>query len=79
MVGGVDVKVDDAPAGGGAGTGANQAAGVLVLLPHFDGGEGEGFDGLPLGFVSGLGGGGVDPVPAVGEEVGEALTEGIEG
>jgi len=77
MVGGVDVQVNGSPVGGGAGSSSNQAVGVLVELPHLDRSEGEGFDGLPLGFISRLGSGGIDPVPAVGEEVSKALAEGV--
>lgn len=73
VIGGVFVDVDDEPTGQGTGADADDAAGVLVQLFLLDGAEGELGDGFPLGFITGFWGGGVDPVPAVGEEVGEVL------
>lgn len=73
VVGGVFVDVDDEPPGFRAGAGADDAAGVLVQLFLLDGAKGELGDGFPLGSVAWGWGGGVDPVPAVGEEVGQVL------
>ena len=79
MVAGVGVDVDDEPPGLGAGADADDAAGVLVQLFLLDGVEGELGDGFPLGFVAKGWGGGVDPIPAMGEQVGEMLTGFTEG
>lgn len=70
VVGGAFVDVDDEPTGQGAGADADDAAGVLVQLFLLDGAEGELGDGFPLGSVTRLWGGGIDPVPAVGEKMG---------
>ena len=74
VVFGVFVDVEDAPAGGGTRADPDQDVGVLMVAPHLDRGQWVAFDGFPVGFVVAAGWVGIDPVPAIGEEIGESLT-----
>ena len=79
VVGAGDVNVYHAVASLFAEADTNQLIGVLPLLPEVPGFKGVAGFGLPLWLLSIWRLGGVDELPAVGEEVTQALTEEVSG